>query len=253
VTASRLKEKIPKRERPKQVSKAPTPILEKRQSIRAKADVLKISKTPANELPAANVTLKPKEVSTASYMGVTSPLQLKEFSPRTSSLTSSQIFEPMIMDFSRASVHPDVRVSGWFDEEVHGRWTNGRSGLVFINFPMPPVAPVTLLVILRQTGSSFTGPRSVVVFIDGASCGELTIRDDEFSLYRLRVTDQLTNKSNVKIEFRTSAVFNPQQRGISDDTRDLGVLVSGLVLVPEASTGEGEVLVPGLELVSDAA
>jgi hypothetical protein len=159
-------------------------------------------------------------------------------------------FPPLIMDFSLREPHPNVSVSQWFDEEIHGRWSRGASGHLRIRLPDSYPSSLILSAIFRLVGLERLGPRSVHIVVDGNECGRVTISDDEYHCIAVRVPDATNRRGFLAVEFRSSNTFNLRQNGISDDARDLGLHLRSAVLAP-AETGDLCALLPGMELVSD--
>jgi glycosyltransferase involved in cell wall biosynthesis len=218
--------------------KAPPPVPPKAAAAKP-ATIAEAAKAPQAVKPVASQTPPPPTPVAAPEVAKPSPTP------------AEKRFQAIIMDLASSIVHRDVALVSWFEQEVHGRWSNGPSAFINLNLPVPAVGPVRLITILRLYGSEKLGVRAVDVLIDGASCGGKSIGDDEFHRISLDVTAQIAGKTRVKIEFRCSQAFNAYQHGVSNDGRDLGVHVRVAALIPGTASPVTELLIPGQDLVPE--
>lgn len=158
-------------------------------------------------------------------------------------------FKSVVIDLARPELQSGVRASDWFEVEVHGRWSLGRSGFIEIGVPGAAPGKVKIAAIFRLTGCPITGPRTVSLFVEGKECRSVNISDDYFYLLEASTDKALLGKEKIKLEFRCSGVFNPRKHGISDDNRDLGLHLRSVAVAAADTLEEQMSTLPGTDLV----
>jgi glycosyltransferase involved in cell wall biosynthesis len=122
---------------------------------------------------------------------------------------------------------------GWFPSERSGRWSRGdQGGLSFVRLPAKPGH--SFFVAARVVGTEVDSPAYVDVLVNGHLVDTWLFWDNQVVLADVQgFAEAVGVLANVRITFRRRNPCSPRDLGLGSDSRKLGLLVTGCVLLEE--------------------
>lgn len=157
--------------------------------------------------------------------------------------------EGRLMGFKQAPEGIDFRTDGnswmhiqrgFYPAEADGCWTQGHSALVTLSVESSAGAPMCLTLDIVWTVELPGEPTSLTVFIDNKELANLEITlgldNGRGRQFELEVPFYISNGRGTQIEIKINNPRNPTRLGLSDDNRELGVMLRSLTFRKASST-----------------
>lgn len=140
--------------------------------------------------------------------------------------------------------------SGFYPPELHGTWTSGPSALVTLSVPQAP--PTDMYLVLDVTWSlEMRGEvPSIVMLVDGETVActkiELGKANGKGRTFQFKIPGYKSDGRGTAIEIKIENPRNPKLLGVSNDDRDLGIMLRSLRFqsTPWQEPDQAEVVAP---------
>ncbi|WP_156964122.1 glycosyltransferase [Muricoccus aerilatus] len=160
-------------------------------------------------------------------------VRLSALSLRPAAVLSTGIALPFASRAVSGERQPsDAYVQGkWYPPEPSGRWSQESQGeLTFVRSPFDDGQ--AFFVSSRVLGAAVDAPVYVDLLVNGCHTDTWLFWDDQVLLADVRgFAEAVAGSEKVTISFRSRNSRSPRALGLSDDPRELGVLVTGCVLL----------------------
>jgi hypothetical protein len=110
--------------------------------------------------------------------------------------------------------------SGWSGQESWGTWTDGNMArLIFYTSQNQPLVATLMAHGFTPAGA----PLRVLIDVDGSPSGELVFEDSAPKKWSFDIPAEAVNDGRLEIDFHISDPRSPEQLGLSEDSRGLGM------------------------------
>ena len=121
------------------------------------------------------------------------------------------------------------QVQGWSHPETWGTWTDGAVAELAMRLTPAPSGPLKLMIRIQTAMTHRQQPiQEIEVLANDAVIGHASFRagDPPLDLNRLIPATALNNEGMLRLVFRIAHPSSPKALGMSEDPRQLGILVN---------------------------
>jgi glycosyl transferase family 2/uncharacterized protein DUF7024 len=154
---------------------------------------------------------------------------------RLQNLSDCRLAADGAIDFTESGNSPLYTVSGWSDQEIDRRWTDGKEAVIRVRPERPQGAPDPRFIRLRAV--AFGKPQRVTVLVNGNGSVELTV-DSTWRDYEVAI-NSVNNQADNELKFLLPDAHSPKSVGQSEDTRELGIALSSLRFLHSLRSADG--------------
>ena len=116
---------------------------------------------------------------------------------------------------------------GWSTPENWGIWSNGSTAIM--KLPLPRATAKELVISMKAFVSKNHPQQQVSIFMNDMLTKKLTLNADKYQLVELDIPRSVAEQGLLTLRFEMNHPISPEELGISQDKRKLGIGISSVV------------------------